>query len=206
MKTASRALVVVGALLQTGCATQGYLLDRARDGMDVLTVTTGVGAAGQVRVGPLPLGFAQCCDMVGLRGGQLIHRTSVPEIPEEINTTAPLVGLFLLTCMAEDPRPEVLSLIECEDGFSPDPLQELRHKADEGLCVPAMYQLEALFGLGGTLRLGINAGEFVDFLLGWTSIDIFDDDLERRAAADAPDPDVRPGRPQLASNEGRRKP
>jgi hypothetical protein len=33
-----------------------------------------------------------------------------------------------------------------------------------------------LLGLGGTLRLGFNPGELLDFILGWTAIDIYNDD------------------------------
>ncbi len=32
-------------------------------------------------------------------------------------------------------------------------------------------------GLAGTLRLGFNPGKLVDFLLGWTTLDICGDDL-----------------------------
>ncbi len=35
-----------------------------------------------------------------------------------------------------------------------------------------------MIGLGGTLRLGFNPGELLDFLLGWFTIDIYNDDIE----------------------------
>lgn len=38
-------------------------------------------------------------------------------------------------------------------------------------------QLEVAAGLGYTVRLGFNPGELLDFLLGWTTIDIFGDDV-----------------------------
>jgi len=34
--------------------------------------------------------------------------------------------------------------------------------------------------LGGTVRLGFNPGELLDFILGWTTIDIYGDDIEAR--------------------------
>ena len=54
--------------------------------------------------------------------------------------------------------------------------------SDEICIRPYSYytQIEMAAGLGGTLRLGVNPGEFVDFLLGWTTLDIFDDDPGRR--------------------------
>jgi len=32
-------------------------------------------------------------------------------------------------------------------------------------------------GLGGTVKLGLNPGELLDFILGWTTLDIFHDDI-----------------------------
>ena len=45
----------------------------------------------------------------------------------------------------------------------------------------ALYtQMEVVVGLGGTLRLGFNPGELLDFILGWATIDIYNDDLEKQ--------------------------
>lgn len=44
---------------------------------------------------------------------------------------------------------------------------------------PAFYtQIEIAGGLLFTLRLGVNPGEFIDFVLGFTGIDLFGDDLK----------------------------
>ena len=40
-------------------------------------------------------------------------------------------------------------------------------------------QIEAVVGAGPSVRLGFNPGELLDFILGWTTIDIYKDDLER---------------------------
>ena len=45
---------------------------------------------------------------------------------------------------------------------------------------PYYSQLEIAAGLLGDVRVGVNAGEFVDFLLGWACIDIFSDDIAGR--------------------------
>ena len=39
-------------------------------------------------------------------------------------------------------------------------------------------QFEVAAGLGGTVRLGFNPGEFIDFICGWFTIDIYGDDIE----------------------------
>jgi hypothetical protein len=46
--------------------------------------------------------------------------------------------------------------------------------------VPAHYysQIEVVVGLGPSVRLGFNPGEFLDFLLGWFGVSIYGDDRE----------------------------
>ena len=46
--------------------------------------------------------------------------------------------------------------------------------------IPYYTQVEVVLGLGSHLRLGLNPGELLDFVLGWTTIDIFGDDHEAR--------------------------
>jgi hypothetical protein len=45
---------------------------------------------------------------------------------------------------------------------------------------PYWTQIEVIGDVGVGCRLGFNPGELLDFILGWTTIDIFDDDLERK--------------------------
>ena len=40
----------------------------------------------------------------------------------------------------------------------------------------SLTQCELAAGLGPTVRLGFNPGELVDFILGWTTLDIYGDD------------------------------
>jgi hypothetical protein len=41
-------------------------------------------------------------------------------------------------------------------------------------------QIEVVVGVIGSVRVGLNAGEFADLLLGWFGIDLFDDDIEMK--------------------------
>jgi hypothetical protein len=43
---------------------------------------------------------------------------------------------------------------------------------------PYYSQIEVCVGLWRSMRIGVNPGEFADFLLGWVGIDFFDDDIE----------------------------
>ena len=42
------------------------------------------------------------------------------------------------------------------------------------------WQLEAVLGLGVSIRAGFNPGELLDFALGWFGPDVFNDDLDRK--------------------------
>ena len=42
---------------------------------------------------------------------------------------------------------------------------------------PYYTQVEAVAGVGYGVRFGFNIGEFIDLLLGWTTIDIYGDDI-----------------------------
>lgn len=55
---------------------------------------------------------------------------------------------------------------------------------DRKICWPYYTQVEILAGIGGGIRLGFNIGELVDFLLGWTTIDIYGDDIEEQATVE----------------------
>jgi len=59
-----------------------------------------------------------------------------------------------------------------------DETQLLRKKGTRNLGIPDCYQAEAAVGLGLVFRAGINVGELLDFALGWSTLDIFGDDLE----------------------------
>jgi len=48
--------------------------------------------------------------------------------------------------------------------------------------------IQVVVGAGPSVRLGFNPGELVDFILGWTGVDIYDDDVDAENA-EQPDPD-----------------
>ena len=55
-----------------------------------------------------------------------------------------------------------------------------RHRARGPWIHPYFTDLEVAAGFIATFRVGANPGELIDFLLGWTTLDIFSDDLEAR--------------------------
>lgn len=195
LKRVSLAVCLLGlAMYLTGCAsTRGYFVDRGRDAADIFTTTAGVGGGGQVRLGPLPLGFLQATDVTGLRYGDTFYRIprSGHDAEERCYTVGAICGVLLfpvLCCGGGDGGGKVFSkyldgigaALDYRDSFPMNETQLRRHKDTEGVGASGSYQIEAAVGLGLVFRVGINVGELVDFILGWTTIDIFGDDIEVR--------------------------
>jgi hypothetical protein len=148
------------AFLASGCATQSYLTDRRNDLTDIVTCSIGTGAGAKVRVGPLNLGIpaSYSKDKYGLSNG--------------------CIG-------AQEKNLDFWILLF---GFQSDNITKARGKgyfigtiSPDGPAFEGggeqLTQIEAMVGLGGTLRLGVNPGELLDFILGWFCFDIYDDDI-----------------------------
>jgi len=173
---------VAFSALCSGCATTGYMGDRMRDAGDIFTATVGKGAGIKARVGPVGTGIFINRDVAGLRGGTLFRIKDDTQF-KPYDFTSIIPKLYMVPIFIEDR----LRL----KGES-----EIRHKDFEaiGIFIPLVSwvdepnnsstkwayntQIEVAVGLGGTLRLGFNPGELVDFILGWTTIDIYSDDLK----------------------------
>ena len=176
----------------TGCAMSGYWTDRGRDAVDILAMAGGTGGGLTARVGPLHTGLFHGEDHVGFRGGQF--RLAGPR--SYCGTFDPLIIFYM----------EWQGFMFYNDdfyGWGDGNLLELRGKSyraegqfpffalpelkpSQGPIAkkyPLYYltQTEIAVGLGGTVRLGVNPGELLDFILGWTIIDIFSDDAEARS-------------------------
>jgi hypothetical protein len=172
------AVVVIASM--TGCATP-YVVDRSRDAADIFTATIGYGAGAKARVGPLSTGLFCNRDTVGLRGGALFKNKS--------GATTDFTSIIPMSYMG---------LIFVLDEFFPGEGKNQRHKGYQVISamplVSGVYyptndwftiltynsQIEVAAGIGGTLRLGFNPGELIDFILGWTTLDIYGDDLEAK--------------------------
>ncbi len=174
-------LMLVGG----GCASPGYLTDRWRDASDVFTVAVGVGVGAKVRVGPVAPGLIVSHDFAGLRAGTCFLGNSNP-LESDVAAPFPIAlrswdnkvsfghdvfSLQLFNQATERPR-ESLVIQRKKDVVIMNPLPCIalgKHASD-------YTQIEAVVGIGGSLRLGFNAGELIDFILGWTTLDIYHDD------------------------------
>ena len=172
----------------TGCATS-YWVDRGRDAADVLTLGVGVGLGTKARVGPLQTGVLFDVPMTGLRGGQFTGLEGCDiGLPMSMdmqwlvggaeafqpNKFWPGHNLRRKKFVAEStPRLSAMSA-----PYTPF----YHHLTSEFDRAPSYYtQVEAVFGLLISVRVGLNPGEFLDFILGWTTLDLFGDDIGKKS-------------------------
>ena len=170
----------VGVLLSaacSGCATTGYLGDRMRDAGDVFTASVGMGAGAKARVGPLQIGAIGNIDMWGLRGGKLGDVAFYETLTRDSLLPWPIHGSFgeerfVYKAPREMPSRRGKAFL----AKAPLPFVGI---ADQ----PEYYtQVEVVIAVIGSLRLGFNPGELLDFVLGWTTIDMYGDDLNKAEA------------------------
>jgi hypothetical protein len=170
--------------LCSGCASTGYLGDRMRDAGDVFTATVGMGAGAKARVGPVQAGALYNIDMWGLRGGdfgdvpwyETCTRDALFPVPARWVGYPPMesgrFGDERFACGCKRSR----SWQRGKSFAAKAPLPFI------GVAKQPEYytQIEIVVGVLGSIRLGFNPGELLDFILGWTTLDIYDDDLEKR--------------------------
>lgn len=174
-------------VLCSGCTSTGYLGNRMRDAGDIFTASVGVGTGAKVRVGPVQVGLMANIDMFGLRGGrygdvtwyETATRETIAPYPYKMHPFSekqypweyPSFVFGNERYHVGDDHSMVARRGKNYESVSPIPFLTLAGQ-------PEYYtQIEVVIGLLGSLRLGFNPGELVDFILGWTTLDIFNDDL-----------------------------
>lgn len=183
-------LVLVSVL--TGCASP-YMIDRRRDAADIFTASVGFGVGAKARVGPLALGLCADTASYGVRGGELLDGLAPPSPGDTLLSEMPNSFAAQILAWGYDEFSDPLCFDRGKTYIAesswwpvcmPRPARKrgLYPSVGENKSRPTYYytQIEVNAGLGGVLRLGFNPGELLDFLLGWTTIDIFNDDLESR--------------------------
>jgi len=170
------ALVVVATL--TGCSTP-YMVDRRRDAADIVTLGVGVGFGAKARFGPLQTGLLSEFDVVALRGGA-------------VGVSPWFTGCSDNQLLVAGEERFWLDPFGLPAAESQDNVYDTRGKSfhagnyklpfwstlEEGESAPYYYtQIDLVVGLLLSVRVGVNPGELVDFLLGWTTLDIFNDDI-----------------------------
>ena len=192
-------VLVLTVATMTGCAsTKAYFVDRGRDTADIFTCSAGIGLGAKVRVGPLGPGLFANQDKFGLRGGEMLGVHENSGEAQEFVFPAVLEGwpVFGLEQFEVSEQMETRHKAYRAGSFFP-PFVFFPEEGTSGYTSCSYFtQIEVAVGLGGSLRLGLNLGELLDFILGWTTIDIFNDDLEaRKKEAEANQPAHAAGKP-----------
>ncbi|MBT3378068.1 MAG: hypothetical protein HN742_39880 [Lentisphaerae bacterium] len=190
-------LVLTALLICTGCARTGYWIDRQRDAADVVSASVGVGLGARAQVGPVVFApFVAAMDVAGVRGGELFQLEEMgfrdKVVPTDFGalwwcSTVFFVereprllhrgkAVFALPPLVRDDRQ--FNIFSETIPFVSVPRRDL---VSEGLSLPRYPlsywgNIELVAGLGGTLRLGLNPMEFVDFMGGWFRFDLLRDD------------------------------
>ena len=179
-KTLCVTLAILLTASLTGCAsTTSYLTDRGRDLADIVTIGVGVGGGAKARIGPIQTGLLADMQILALRGGQFHYGNDSYIVPS-------IFDLYTFVTGVESFNPT--------HGKS---VSKDRRKSftAEGHRIPFVSivdppgsptyftQVEITGGLLLNLRVGFNPGELLDFIIGWTTFDIYNDDLESKIRA-----------------------
>lgn len=178
-------LPILALLGLTGCT---WLRQRGEDALDVLTLAAVAGGGVGVDIGPLGVGLDYFEDLAGLRGGAVgINRPLAPADGRHVQllllgyeSTPPVAGALA--------RGKCFTVIKAPIGI---PDTETLGQVPPPFA-PCWTRVEAVIGLWFGLRVGINPGELVDFLVGWTGLDLYADDLPEPAPPPARPPGTSP--------------
>jgi hypothetical protein len=189
--------VFLAILLLCGCASSGYLANRRRDAADIVTISVGSGIGAKARIGPVGTGVLLDSPEYGVRGGDWLTKSNFgnPGKPIPVNSDLQLLILgqetFLGSCKVQERGKAFTVNMIC--GLNIPRLTDLHNLAKAAdrevhqvapldlryFPWPYLTQIEAVIGLGASLRIGFNPGELLDFILGWAGLDLFRDDVEK---------------------------
>ncbi len=162
-------IVCIAALCMSGCANpNAYLADRIHDAGDIFTATVGFGAGATAKVGPLNVGLLANHDKAGLRGGALFNSSSITAEQYDMLAVGSTKFLTMQPAIGHG---------KCVDDFK---LFGISFPTNDCKETANMFQIEAVAGIGPSVRLGFNPAEALDFTFGWFGLDIFGGDTNNK--------------------------
>ena len=164
-------VILLTLLFLNGCTTAGYFANRLHDGLDVLSLTAGIGVGAKVSVGPAYLNTF-CIyhrDIVGLRYGDFISQAGESQ-DSEIGSWFGLGQSWHTRTKLQRSRDKAPEYLFTEIPFV---MSRVRGAQSDPLA------LDIVLGFGPSVRFGINPLEITDFIFGWTTLDIVKDDVQR---------------------------
>ncbi len=192
-------ILLLLAIVSSGCTTT-YWADRRNDAADVITVSAGEGFGVKARAGPVSLGVLWFQDCAGIRAGTMgVYEGDCKDLCfiVPVSETCKIKGSRTKDFVTKGFyfRPH-----SSRNGGWTGGSIDLSGLDGRGLLVIAAVavaigsitipteaeihtrwsffsEVESVAAFGPGLRLGINPAEFVDFLLGFVGIDLFQDDM-----------------------------
>lgn len=186
MQQAKTALGLAMTICCVGCSAP-YWQDRLLDAGDTLTFTVGPGVGAKAGAGPLCVnsGFLYHVDMSGLRYGDFVGRSEKED--HEWGILFAFTETWHYPSPLQQQRGKKLEHIRMDDELPFLQLPGPDREKLEGIYM--LSQIEAIAGLGISARLGANPFELLDFLLGWTTLDIASDDYFSENPPPEPEPE-----------------
>jgi hypothetical protein len=162
-------------------ATDGYIGNRMYDAADIFTAVVGYGAGVKVRVGPVQTGVLIDFPQAGLRGGRFSDYRGEKEefIPANFDFQMLCFGAEGVSLLNDwrNKSYQAGATASGDYGKSFIPFFH-RVRSSHELSSRSYYTgVEVVLGVGGSIRIGFNFGELLDFILGWFAVDIYGDDL-----------------------------
>ena len=168
------ALALAG--IATGCATP-YIQARGHDAKDIFTFTVGDESCGGIkaRVGPINAGLYSGFDHWGIRSGLpsddwgepgfeiLLLGFGVESFPSRTSTQG--YGTAPTFFFVSPPMNKPILAASSKD-------------FPKGNVAQFWTQIDLALGIYWPVRIGFNPGELLDFVLGWTTLDIYGDDAQ----------------------------
>jgi hypothetical protein len=179
--------IALGVLLAASSACS-YCDDRLRDAGDIFTVVGGIGGGAKARVGPINAGLLFAADQIGWKGGHSMSPWEPPARTGDMDLQLVLFGMDESQRGFHDGRKRPKAHMAPNLIFT---LPTIGHGAEFPEDPSYLTQIEVVLGAGGTLRLGFNPGELLDFLLGIFGVDLFGDD-DRKSEKVGPDKPAEP--------------
>lgn len=177
-------VLVAGCALLSACSS--YWQDRLDDAADIFTVTGDARTGAYARVGPFGLGLSKEGWGYGLRGGVLSWNFSCPPDPSKSSCSDWIaLGYGQQSFWPEDRW----AIVRGKEFVAQSTDQRSEWRESEGVFVArstwghsAYYYSQVEIGVGVFFgpRVGVNPGEFLDFVLGWFGVDLYGDDYHSK--------------------------
>jgi len=175
-------VLLASILFSSGCARPGYFADRLNDSADILSLTVGVGVGGKISAGPLyvnALGVSHR-DLAGVRYGDFLI-SHADSSDSEIGSWFGFGQSYHSRTELQKSRnkapeysfTEIPFLMTNQRGADADPLA-----------------IDCVLGLGLSVRFGISPLELVDFIFGWTTLDLLQDDISPNSKSEIDNAEV----------------